>query len=166
MTGQSAVDRGRISESIARLDKDMGKLTYAASQLKEIWREGSFMAGDREPYKMVSRLALVAHLMGETPLFNCKSGKDRTGQLDAEVKCLAAFAEKNGYIPAPESQPPGLRRMRSQFTLGSGNLEMQRINTGLPGYKLKRSEVPGLANMVADEALEPIYRGGSDHIAA
>ena len=155
-----------VEQKIARLDKDMIKLSSTAGQLKGIWREGSFITGDREPYKMVSRLALVVHMMDETPLFNCKSGKDRTGQLDAEAKCLAAFTEENGTPYVPDQETRGVRQMRSQFTLGSGNLEMQRLNVGLPGYKLKWDEVPGLANMVAEEGLESAYRGGSDYIAA
>ncbi len=159
-------DRIEVERQITRVDKDIAKLSSAASQLKDIWREGSFISGDQEPYKMVSRLALVTYLMGETPLFNCKSGKDRTGQLDAEVKCLAAFAEQNGTLNIPDQKAEEMRHMRSQFTLGSGNLEMQRLNTGLPGYKLKWSQVPGLANMVADGALESAYRGGSDYVAA
>ena len=45
----------------------------------------------------------------------------------------------------------------------SGNLEMQRMNTGLPGYKLKG--VAGLKNMIAD-GMKPVYRGGSSYVAA
>ncbi len=93
----------------------------------------------------------------------CKSGKDRTGQLDAEVKYLAALAEHE-KLPRPGSVGPDLRAMRSEFTLNAGNLEMQKLNSGLPGYKLPLREVPGLAQMIADQALESVYRGGSDYI--
>jgi phosphatidylinositol-4,5-bisphosphate 4-phosphatase len=158
-------ERAKAEREIIQLDKDMDKLSGTAEQLKDIWRTGSFISGRQEPYKMVSRLALVSHLMGETPLFNCKSGKDRTGQLDSEVKCLAALTEEKGVPYAPDQGTEEMRQMRSRFTLGSGNLEMQRLNTGLPGYKLKWSEVSGLANMVAEEGLESVYRGGSDYVA-
>lgn len=159
-------ERTAIQEKLVQVDKHIRSINDAATQIKAMWRDGAFITGGKEPYKMVSRLALLTHMMGETPLFNCKSGKDRTGQLDAEAKCLATFAENNGHLPPLEAEVPGLRQMRSQFTLGTGNLEMQRMNTGLPGYKLKWSEVPGLANMVAEEGLEAAYRGGSDHISS
>lgn len=163
---KNAEEQQQIEERIARLSKDIVGLAETAKQLKDIWTDGSYLSGSQEPYKMVSRLALITHLMGETALFNCKSGKDRTGQLDAEVKCLATYTEERGEPYSPKEETEGLRQMRSQFTLGTGNLEMQRLNTGLPGYKLKWSEVPGLANMVAEEALEVPYRGGSDYVAA
>ena len=79
------------------------------------------------------------------------------------MKYLAALAEQ-GRLPRPDSAAPDLRAMRSEFTLNTGNLEMQRLNTGLPGYKLKLSEVPGLAQMIADQSLESVYRGGSDYV--
>ena len=113
---------------------------------------------------MVSRLSLVSHLMGETPLFNCKSGKDRTGQLDAEVKFLAAAAdESGGRVPAPDESMEAWRPVRNDFVFNTGNLEMQRLNTGLPGYKLKG--VPGLANVIRD-GMKPLYRGGSEYLSA
>lgn len=163
---QSAEEHQQIEEKIAQLDKDITKLAETAKQLKDIWTEGSYLSGGQDPYKMVSRLALMTHLMGETTLFNCKSGKDRTGQLDAEVKCLATYAEERGEPYSPEKEVEGLREMRGQFTMGTGNLEMQRLNTGLPGYKLKWSEVPGLARMVASGDVEDLYRAGSDYVAA
>ena len=48
------------------------------------------------------------------------------------------------------------RPVRSDFVFNTGNLEMQRLNTGLPGYKLK--DVPGLANVIRD-GMKPLYRG-------
>ena len=139
-------------------------LREAATQVKEIWKNRSFRSGNNEPYKMVSRLALTSHLMGETPLFNCKSGKDRTGQLDAEVKYLAAVGHATGHIPEPDIEHTAeSRKMRTTFTLDAGNLEMQRLNTGLPGYKLRN--VPGLKAML-EAGTQVQYEGGSDFISS
>ena len=135
-------------------------LEQAATQAKEIWRSQSFSRGGREPYKMVSRLALVSHLMGETTLYNCKSGKDRTGQLDAEVKYLASVGNTTGQIPRPEEAPTDeSRRMRTNFALNTGNHEVQQMTVGLKGYKLKG--VPGLTKAMEADMID-IYRGGSD----
>ena len=159
----TAENQTEVGRRVSALDKQYQNLHTAASDAKRIWQERSFIRGGEDPYKMVSRLALVGNLMDETPLFNCKSGKDRTGQLDAEVKYLAALAEHE-KLPRPGSVGPDLRAMRSEFTLNAGNLEMQKLNSGLPGYKLPLREVPGLAQMIADQALESVYRGGSDYI--
>ena len=149
---------------LAALNKRIESLDSAARQAKAIWASDDYRAGGGDPFKMVSRLALVGHLMGETPLFNCKSGKDRTGQLDAEVKFLAAAAdESGGRVPAPDESMEAWRPVRNDFVFNTGNLEMQRLNTGLPGYKLKG--VPGLANVIRD-GMKPLYRGGSAYVAA
>ncbi|MBC6414244.1 MAG: hypothetical protein GDA45_05115 [Chromatiales bacterium] len=139
-------------------------LRQAATQAKAIWNSQSFRRGGVEPYKMVSRLALISHLMGETTLYNCKSGKDRTGQLDAEVKYLAAVGNATGQIPEPETEPTDeSRSLRSNFALNTGNHEMQQMSTGLKGYKLKG--VPGLEKMLGADMMD-IYRGGSGFVKA
>ena len=137
-------------------------LKQAATQAKAIWQSRSFKSGGKEPYKMVSRLALVSHLMGETTLYNCKSGKDRTGQLDAEAKYLAAVGHTTGTIPEPDAEyTQESRRERTNFALNTGNHEMQQMTVGLKGYKLKG--VPGLAKgMEAD--LMDVYHGGSKFV--
>ena len=96
------------------------------------------------------------------PLFNCKSGKDRTGQLDAEVKYLAAVGHATGHIPEPDiAHTAESRKMRTTFTMNAGNLEIQRMNTGLPGYKLR--DIPGLKAML-EEGTKAKYEGGSDFV--
>ena len=149
---------------LATLNKRIESLDGAARQAKAIWAGNDYRQGGGDPFKMVSRLALVGHLMGETPLFNCKSGKDRTGQLDAEVKFLATAAdESGGRVPAPDESMEAWRPVRNDFVFNTGNLEMQRLNTGLPGYKL--TGVPGLANVIRD-GMKPLYRGGSAYVSA
>ena len=149
---------------LTTLNKRIESLDSAARQAKDIWASNDYRRGGGDPFKMVSRLALIGHLMGETPLFNCKSGKDRTGQLDAEVKFLATAAdESGGRVPAPDESMEAWRPVRNDFVFNTGNLEMQRLNTGLPGYKLKG--VPGLANVIRD-GMKPLYRGGSAYVSA
>ena len=163
-TSQLNEEAAALRAQHASLNKRIETLDSAARQAKEIWASNDYRAGGGDPFKMVSRLALVGHLMGETPLFNCKSGKDRTGQLDAEVKFLAAAAdESGGSVPPPDESMETWRPVRSDFVFNTGNLEMQRLNTGLPGYKLK--DVPGLANVIRD-GMKPLYRGGSGYVSA
>ena len=153
--------------TLAELEDLRGKhkaLIRAATDAKQIWRDGSYVKGGDDPYKMVSRLGLVINLMdGESLAFNCKSGKDRTGQLDAELKYQAALADAGSEL-SPGKTPPELRKMHSDFTLQAGNLEMQRLNTGVPGFKLKLNETPGLRNYIASPSLSSAYRGGSAYV--
>ena len=51
---------------------------------------------------------------------------------------------------------------RTQHT---GNLEMQRMNTGLPGYKLNVNMVAGLNDLV-ESHMKPTYRGGSKFVSS
>ena len=161
---ESTAAISKLERECAAIEQRLTALSYAAQNAKTIWREGSYNKGGQDPYKMVSRLGVVINAMGETLAFNCKSGKDRTGQLDAELKYLSALsAGESQSLPEPGAPAtPELRQMRSDFTLGTGNLEMQRLNTGLPGFKLKG--VPGLANYIAGPEMKEMYLGGSSYV--
>lgn len=137
-------------------------LEKAASQLKQIWIDQSFKTSGNEPYKMVVRLGYVLQLMGETPLFNCKSGKDRTGQLDVELKNLASIGHITDNLPEPDArQTSETRNMRTAFALHAGNHEVQRQNVGLPGFKL--GGLPALEDMINAGEWKN-YQGGSKFV--
>ncbi|MET1115933.1 MAG: inositol phosphate phosphatase SopB [Comamonas sp.] len=125
----------------AQLRVDEPRLAQAreiTQQIAQIHQEGSYRAAGQEPYKMPTRLAVLAELFGVKVMFNCKSGKDRTGELDAEIKHFKLQTGLTGKVPHYE-------RTRSaeeiaqfhQVVTHSGNFEMQRLNTGYAGYKLK-----------------------------
>ena len=139
-------------------------LRTTALQAKDLWRSGDFRVGASDPYKEVTRLQRIGFLMGEKVLVNCKSGKDRTGEEDRDGKYTAAYAQIQGEPPLPDVLPTGeSRRMNTAFALNTGNLEMQRLNAGLPGYKLK--PMPALRERL-DALSRGIYVGGSDLVAA
>ncbi|MDE0273965.1 MAG: hypothetical protein OXP11_22465 [Gammaproteobacteria bacterium] len=155
-----------LENELASLRKNARILTEAGEQIKSLWSTQGYRDGDSDPYKLVSRLALVSHVMGEDTLFNCKSGKDRTGQLDAEVKYLATYADRNdGALPPVGRDMEASRAARSAFALHTGNLEMQRLNAGLPGYKLDSKQVTGLNDLVEGHMM-PVYRGGSKFVSS
>ena len=106
-------------------------------QVREMHRDGSYRTAGKEPYKMPARLALLGHMLGVKIAFNCKSGKDRTGELDAEVKHLRLQMELTGHVPHYErDRTPVERDHFHEVLTHSGNFEMQRLNTGYAGYKL------------------------------
>jgi hypothetical protein len=121
------------------LHPDAAVVRELAKQVAEIWDKGDYKSQGVDPYKIVSRLAVLTHKMGSTPTFNCKSGKDRTGQLDVEVKLLATqIATTNGVVPKPNHDlEEKEKRNRVQMALQGGNHEMQQLNTGHMGFKLE-----------------------------
>ncbi|MCK5894204.1 MAG: hypothetical protein KAG53_07295 [Endozoicomonadaceae bacterium] len=52
---------------------------------------------------MPSRLLLLMHFLGGTPISNCKSGKDRIGMLDVDTKLLAICCEWYGEVLEPSA---------------------------------------------------------------
>lgn len=107
-------------------------------QIGEIHRDGAYRKAGNETYKMPTRLAVLAEMLGVKVAFNCKSGKDRTGELDAEIKHFKTQIELSGRVPDYRRVRDG--REKDQFyevMTQSGNFEMQRLNTGFAGYKLQ-----------------------------
>ncbi len=116
----------------------LGAALELARQIADIHREGAHRNAGNEPYKMPTRLAVLADLLGVNVAFNCKSGKDRTGELDAEIKHFKLQMMTTGKVPHYERErsPDEIRQFHEVLT-NSGNFEMQQLNTGFAGYKLK-----------------------------
>lgn len=147
-------------------------------QIRTMWNNDDFMVHGGDPHKMVSRLSVLTHLLGETPCFNCKSGKDRTGTLDVEAKFLAtriAFnkerAISQGIDPTtislvPEPGPLSVEEqaMFRQFAISTGNLEVQEYNTGIGGYKTGAQHA--LQARLGDKESVSRFIGGAKHVDA
>lgn len=118
---------------------DRAVIVQLAQQIRQIWQDGSFMHEGHDPYKMVSRLALLSYLIGDRVCWNCKSGKDRTGELSVEAKMLLMQIRlAGGKVPPPDrALTPEEQQMFKEIALRSGNLEVQRANTGGAGFKLE-----------------------------
>lgn len=111
-----------------------------SNQIREIWDKKLHHEDGGEPYKLAMRIALLSHEIGDmgvVPCYNCKSGKDRTGWLDSEIKRMALHLHNGGDLP-----PVGAKLASDQKTVfrklleKSGNLEIQKQNTGAPGNKV------------------------------
>jgi hypothetical protein len=151
-----------MEEGFQKRLKNLAIVQKLAEQIAKIWDSSSYKDQGNEPYKIVSRLAVLTHKMGGDPAFNCKSGKDRTGQLDAEAKLLATQIEQDGDVPEPDHKPSELeKRNRYNMALNSGNHEMQELNTGHMGFKLKG--VKALDKSLPDEQGVKSYRGSSEN---
>jgi hypothetical protein len=145
------------------LRRQIDTVEVLAKQIRGIWDSGSYMSEGQEPYKIVSRIAVLAHLIGDTPVWNCKSGKDRTGQLDVEAKFLAWQIAAHGSVPAPDrSRDKEEKAQLFQMVANSGNLEMQKLNTGFPGFKL--GGVDSLQAQFGATDAKSWHRGLSGHV--
>ena len=89
-----------------------------------------------DAYKVAARIAVLTQIIGRVPCWNCKSGKDRTSEMDVECKFLSALIARGEPIP-----PPGAKLTAEQkglfrtIALNGGNFEVQKSNTGLAGFK-------------------------------
>lgn len=131
---------GGADAANARLELNERRLEQArdiAQQIAQIQQDGSYKVAGQEPYKMPTRLAVLAEMFGVKVMFNCKSGKDRTGELDAEIKHFKLQTQLNGKVPHYE-RARGASEIAQfhEVVTHSGNFEMQRLNTGYAGYKL------------------------------
>ncbi|MCY4329349.1 MAG: hypothetical protein OXC48_04610 [Endozoicomonadaceae bacterium] len=107
-----------------------------AWQLKAMFNHKMHHTEGTNAYKFASRLVMLAYLVGAVPHFNCKSGKDRTGELDAHVKALACEIEQTGKVPPPERYWSDEGKQLVQAMLyGAGEQEVLIHNNGNPAFK-------------------------------
>ena len=147
-----------VSESDKAIVRDL------VTQIRQIASGESVYKPDGTPdvYALPARMNLLAFKLGMSPMFNCKSGKDRTGHLDLETKFLAARIKSTGRVPSPGELTNEEREAFGVVALKSGNLAMQRYNTGIGGYKTVNQKL--LLDRMAPWLLER-YRGGSKLVA-
>ena len=113
----------RLHQDAVRLDRNTRSLAQAARQLKAQWvRHGDWPVGDAA-LGTAALLALVGHLMRETPLMSCAKDRDFTRRLDVEVKLLAAAADTNdGHLPIVDTDMEGWHSARSAFAQPAPNV--------------------------------------------
>ncbi|MCQ2389309.1 MAG: hypothetical protein MJ138_06315 [Kiritimatiellae bacterium] len=148
---------------------------YTADVVKRLMSDVERILADKKSqhvktdlYKASSRIVVLAHLIGDVPSFNCKSGKDRTGQNDAEAKFLATLIDRHMPIPEPgQKLTPEQSRIFRDLVVGSGNLEVQERNTGLGGYKTYKND-GNVERMGEDPGglFHSAYKGGAKFVSS
>jgi hypothetical protein len=83
----------------AEIEHNISVATQLGQQITDIYLGDKYKTAGNDPYKIASRIAVLSFLMGGGSTFNCKSGKDRTGQLDTEAKNLAIQIATTGKVP-------------------------------------------------------------------
>ena len=95
-------DSGPLRDERQRLQRHVRILTEAGQQLKAQWAEHRGWPHDADgdgQFKAAARVALLAHLMGATPLLN-SNDSNLVRRLDAETRFLATVAyNSDGRVP-------------------------------------------------------------------
>ena len=122
-------------------------------QIRQLYSRQLHHTEGWHPHKLVERIQLLGFKIGAITHFGCKSGKDRTGDVDAHVKALAIETARLGQLPDPVKAPPARYRETIQTCVyGAGELEIQNQNINKPGYKT----TPGRA-MLGDSLFNLIH---------
>jgi hypothetical protein len=131
------------------------------TQCTDVLDAGGERWDSHDAYKVAARLAVLTHLMGWTPCWNCKSGKDRTGQMDVECKFLSTLIAQGLPIPTPGAaltkEQQGLFRA---IAFEGGNFEVQQLNTGIGGYKT--SGIKSIIARLGGKIYRAFHKGRSD----
>ena len=134
-------------ENVTQLQKD--KVTLLVNEIRSIFNSKMHHTENNDRFALPKRLVLLTHLIDATPAFNCKSGKDRTGMIDAEVKALAAHlsTQKDSKKLSTEMGKPEL----FPFYFDPINFDVQSLNSGLSGNKVMNSNSPYLKKLLTPE---------------
>lgn len=117
-----------------------------------------------DAFKVAARIAVLSNLMGKVPCWNCKSGKDRTGQMDVECKFLSTLIARGEAIPAPGAKlTKEQQSLLRAIALEGGNFEVQKMNTGIAGFKTGR--IDSVTERLGGEEYRKFHRGGSNHVS-
>jgi len=159
----------RASEKLADMDAGpekilLEKMIAKTNSAFEAYQSLGMMGGKQAiPYEMPVLVAALDSMCDGSLLFNCKSGKDRTGMLDVQSKIflnqlqetietggdidlsLNYFSRMDEAFSAREAGTPGVddawltqqQGVNRDMMNNSGNREVQEENTSGWGYKLE-----------------------------
>lgn len=163
---------GWVGEWLAQYPDNYEVVNTLARQIKDIWKNNLHHKDGGEPYKLAQRLAMLANEIDAVPAWNCKSGKDRTGMMDSEIKREMISLHQTHILNAPGSLPDSSgQKIFQKVLLNSGNLEIQKQNTGGAGNKVMKNLSPEVLNLsyqkrVGDENIWQSVKGISSLITS
>ncbi|EDT0207540.1 type III secretion system effector inositol phosphate phosphatase [Salmonella enterica] len=163
---------GWVGDWLSQYPDNYKVVNILARQIKDIWKNNLHHKDGGEPYKLAQRLAMLANEIDAVPAWNCKSGKDRTGMMDSEIKRETISLHQTHTLNAPGSLPDRSgQEIFQKVLLNSGNLEIQKQNTGGAGNKVMKNLSPEVLNLsyqkrVGDENIWQSVKGISSLITS
>ena len=158
---KDASDYLRANPALPQERKDA--ISTLMQQCAHVFNAHGERRDSNDAYKVAARVAVLAHLIGGMPCWNCKSGKDRTGEMDVECKFLAALIARGEPIPEPGA--PLTRDQTGLFrtiAYEGGNFEVQKANTGFAGFKT--GGVRSIIARLGGKIFRKFHAGGSSHV--
>ena len=153
-----------LSDEISELRTKKKYIEALSMQIKTIYKTGSHHSQGGDTYKLAARLGWLTHLIGGVPMYNCKSGKDRTGMMDAEIKLLIARAERDEKVPEPGPLDKKDQALFQTMLLNTGNHEVQYCNTRAAGYKTEH--VDSINQRIGHSGIRDQVRGLSPAVGS
>jgi phosphatidylinositol-4,5-bisphosphate 4-phosphatase len=139
-----------LAKEIDELTQEIALVKALAKDVYEMWAGEEYKKTGTAPYKMPARVAVLAQKLGQTPCFNCKSGKDRTSMMDVECKLLSTQLALDGELPPRDPDHDERDRAnRGDVAMNSGNFEVQQMNASHMGYKT--GKMPGIGGDTAKD---------------
>lgn len=131
-----------------RARMELSKACQLRMQIEEAGGPANYDKHPGNPYAMGARVLILAQLIGYSIHWHCKSGKDRTGMMDIEIKYLLESMDReySKYGPHQMRLPPleleketaAQKKLRCRIALRGGNMEVAQANTGEYGLKTTR----------------------------
>ena len=144
VTGDSSEHGGLVGSDLSRLQQenpdhpDIPIIGELVEQIREIYSQKKHHNTEGGAAKLASRVMVLTHLIGGTPLVNCKSAKDRTALATADAEWLMTRIRLNGTVPAPQSISPADKKLFLEFAVQGNHLNIQELNSGSPGFKVDK----------------------------
>ena len=132
-----------LDKKIKENEINLIKIKNLSKQILYIWHTTNGHGIKNNPTSIQARLLALMNLIGYPVTFNCKSGKDRTGILAAEVNNLVTSMEANGgEVPDPYKKLSTDEKLNLVNALEASNSEeITKYNTGYRGLKIREKEL-------------------------
>lgn len=142
---------------------DIPLIEELTHQIRQLYHQNQHHNTVGGAAKLASRVMVLTHLLGGTPLVNCKSGKDRTALALTDAEWLVTRMRLTGKVPEPTTVSPMDEQLFMEFALQGSHLKIQELNSGAPGFKL---DPMVLASYISDPEALAYLRGLGDAVPA
>lgn len=131
-------EKKKHPENSKEIDLKTKKIINLSKQILDLWLSTHGRGIKSNPAAIQTRLAALLYLIGYPITFNCKSGKDRTGEVAAEINDLVMTMEANdGEAPDPYKKMTKKEKVQaSEVYDATQSDEIASSNTGFRGLKV------------------------------